>query len=387
MAEVDLAPHGGRPAQLALPARPPHRRLRRHRPALPRLSAARAGGFRMPAEWEPHEATWLAWPHNALGLARQVRAHPLGLREIVRKLAPGERVRILVHVRRATRPGARRMLHAGRRGPGAGRVLPLPHRPRLDARLGPDLRAAATGRRRRSPSPASASTPGPSTPTGSRTTGCRSGRRARCGLPLRPVGAQRPAGGAGGRQHRRERARHAAHHRGVPARPRRPGAQPGLLARATTRRVLRERAGRHATCSGWAAASPATTPTGTSTTSAASWTRARVVLCARERSGRRQLPAAGGEPRAPAGRCGWRTASRPEVVALPMPAPLVFDGRRLPASYANFYIANAAVLVPTFNDPGRPRGAGHPLPSCSPTGRWSASTRSTWSGAWARCTA
>ncbi len=42
--------------------------------------------------------------------------------------------------------------------------------------------------------------------------------------------------------------------------------------------------------------------------------------------------------------------SRPEVVALPMPAPLLFDGRRLPASYANFYIANAAVLVPTFND-------------------------------------
>jgi agmatine deiminase len=34
-----------------------------------------------------------------------------------------------------------------------------------------------------------------------------------------------------------------------------------------------------------------------------------------------------------------------------MPAPLVFDGRRLPASYANFYVANAAVLVPTFNDP------------------------------------
>jgi agmatine deiminase len=43
--------------------------------------------------------------------------------------------------------------------------------------------------------------------------------------------------------------------------------------------------------------------------------------------------------------------SRPEVVDLPMPAPLFFDGRRLPASYANFYIANAAVLVPTFNDP------------------------------------
>ena len=42
--------------------------------------------------------------------------------------------------------------------------------------------------------------------------------------------------------------------------------------------------------------------------------------------------------------------TKPEVVSLPMPAPLVFDGRRLPASHANFYVANAAVLVPTFND-------------------------------------
>jgi agmatine deiminase len=43
--------------------------------------------------------------------------------------------------------------------------------------------------------------------------------------------------------------------------------------------------------------------------------------------------------------------SKPEVIALPMPAPLYFDGERLPASYANFYISNAAVIVPTFNDP------------------------------------
>jgi len=39
------------------------------------------------------------------------------------------------------------------------------------------------------------------------------------------------------------------------------------------------------------------------------------------------------------------------VVTLPMPRPVVFDGERLPASYANFYIANGVVLVPTFNDP------------------------------------
>ncbi len=40
-----------------------------------------------------------------------------------------------------------------------------------------------------------------------------------------------------------------------------------------------------------------------------------------------------------------------QVFELPMPAPIVFAGQRLPASYANFYIANGIVLVPTFNDP------------------------------------
>lgn len=43
--------------------------------------------------------------------------------------------------------------------------------------------------------------------------------------------------------------------------------------------------------------------------------------------------------------------SKLEVVPLPLPSPVFLDGQRLPASYANFYVANAAVLVPTFNDP------------------------------------
>ena len=43
--------------------------------------------------------------------------------------------------------------------------------------------------------------------------------------------------------------------------------------------------------------------------------------------------------------------SRLKVVHLPMPSPQIFKGQRLPASYANFYISNYDVLVPTFNDP------------------------------------
>jgi len=42
--------------------------------------------------------------------------------------------------------------------------------------------------------------------------------------------------------------------------------------------------------------------------------------------------------------------SKLEVIDLPMPLPVIFKGQRLPASYANFYISNYAVLVPTFND-------------------------------------
>ena len=38
------------------------------------------------------------------------------------------------------------------------------------------------------------------------------------------------------------------------------------------------------------------------------------------------------------------------VETLPMPEPVYFDGQRLPASYANFYVANHLVLMPTFND-------------------------------------
>ena len=55
-----------------------------------------------------------------------------------------------------------------------------------------------------------------------------------------------------------------------------------------------------------------------------------------------------------------------KIKFLPMPEPIVFNGQRVPASYANFYIANGVVLVPTFNDP-KDRMALEVLAECFPT--------------------
>jgi agmatine deiminase len=75
-----------------------------------------------------------------------------------------------------------------------------------------------------------------------------------------------------------------------------------------------------------------------------------VVLC-RERNSRDENYRVLEENRERLASARLENGARLEVVELPMPAPLYFRGSRLPASYANFYIANAAVLVPTFNDP------------------------------------
>src|SRR5437762_9808557 len=70
---------------------------------LPDTSKARKGardspaalGYRLPAEWEPHEATWLGWPHNKTDWPGRFAPIPWVYAEIVRRLTPGETVRIL----------------------------------------------------------------------------------------------------------------------------------------------------------------------------------------------------------------------------------------------------------------------------------------------------
>ena len=62
----------------------------------------------MPAEWEPHEATWIAWPHNEDDWPGRFEPIPWVYGEIVRKLSQVERVRILVAERRRRTERAQR---------------------------------------------------------------------------------------------------------------------------------------------------------------------------------------------------------------------------------------------------------------------------------------
>src|SRR5277367_1569135 len=89
------APHRRGAPQLAISARPSRGRLRSHHEAMAGLNPSRLG-FRMPAEWERHEGTWLAWPHERSDWPGKFAPIPWVYADIVRHLARVERVRILV---------------------------------------------------------------------------------------------------------------------------------------------------------------------------------------------------------------------------------------------------------------------------------------------------
>src|SRR5450432_4885946 len=101
------------PPQLAVLPRPQDRRLRGHHQPGDRLKIQipHQLGFRMPAEWEPHEATWIAWPHNREDWPGRFAPIPWVYGEIVRKLSRVERVRILVENAQVERQ-ARRVLRS-----------------------------------------------------------------------------------------------------------------------------------------------------------------------------------------------------------------------------------------------------------------------------------
>jgi agmatine deiminase len=300
----------------------------------------------MPAEWDEHEATWLGWPHKLSDWPGRFAPIPWAYGEIVRKLAPGEIVRIIVPSK----------AHEAR-------VLQV-----LDA-VGADTRRVELFRwptdrgwtRDFGPLFVRRDTPrGPAAIAGFRFNGWakypdwkkdalvkeRAARALK--IPLRPVVWKgRPVVLEGGSIDVNGRGTLLTTEECLLD----PNVQvrnPGFT-REDYEGMMREALG--VTNVLWLGKGIAGDDTHGHVDDLARFVNARTIVLAREknRDDANHRPLEENHERLEGMRL--EDGSRPEVVSLPMPASLVFKGQRLPASYANFYVANAAVLVPTFNDP------------------------------------
>ena len=298
----------------------------------------------MPAEWEPHEATWLGWPHNASDWPGRFPPIPWAYGEIVRKLAPGEQVRIIAN--RADEARARRILK--RVGVPAERIefFRFPTDRGWTRDFGPifvrrehkgDLAIARFRfngwakypdwrKDDRVPERAAKALERPLVEV-----------RAK-GRPVVLEGGSIDVNGRGSLLTTEECLLDPA------IQVRNPG-----LGRAEMEAVFREYLGAPNVM--WLGRGIAGDDTHGHVDDLCRFVGPRTVVLCRERDPRDPNYGPLEENRERLQGMRLEDGSRPEVVDLPMPAPLVFDGGRLPASYANFYIANAAVLVPTFNDP------------------------------------
>jgi len=299
-------------------------------------------GFSMPAEWEPHEATWLAWPHNPTDWPDKLDTIRWVYAEMARKLAPGEIVRMMVRSA-AEEQMARRYLQ--RAGADVSRVEFIRHPtnrswtrdsgPVFVRRNGesaivhfhfnawakyPDWQ-----KDRRVPD------------TAARLLG-KTLFRARCqGREFVLEGGGIDVNGCGTLITTEEC------YLDPQVQVRNPG-----LGREDYEKAFRDYLG--ATNILWLGAGIAGDDTHGHVDDLCRFVNRRTMVMIREDNPAdvNYRPLAENWERVPDFRL--EDGSRPEVIPLPMPAPLFFDGDRLPASYANFYIANAAVLVPTFND-------------------------------------
>jgi agmatine deiminase len=300
----------------------------------------------MPAEWEEHEATWLGWPHNRSDWPGRFAPIPWVYGEIVRKLADGERVRILVPSR-AHEAKARRILE--RVGAASERVEFF--RWPSDRGWTRDFGPICVRRERPKPRVAVARFRfnGWAKYEDHRQDDQVAERAAKAlGLRLRhAVHEGRPVvleGGAidvdgQGTLLTTEECLLDPH-----VQVRNPGFE-----RADYEQVFLENLGARRTI--WLGKGIAGDDTHGHVDDICRFAGPRTIVLCRERDWGDANYRALEENRDRLQGARLADGSKPELVELPMPAPLVFDGRRLPASYANFYVANAAVLVPTFNDP------------------------------------
>lgn len=299
----------------------------------------------MPAEWEPHAATWLGWPHNVTDWPGKMGAVHWVYTELVKKIAVGERVRLVVRDGAQESRVARAIRHAGgnlsqvdfirfatNRGwtRDSGPIFVTRRKPAGRAIVHFHFNAWARYRNwqrdRRMPEIAS--------------------RRFRVPL-VHAMHEGRPVVLEGGGLDVNGRGTLITTEECFLSE-RRQVRNPGL-GRADLDRIFRDYLGARNTI--WLGRGIAGDDTHGHVDDLCRFVNTRTLVLCSEKNKRDPNSRALEENRERLRGARLEDGSRPEVVLLPMPAPVLFKGTRLPASYANFYIANAAVLVPTFNDP------------------------------------
>lgn len=307
-------------------------------------------GYSMPAEWEPHEATWLAWPQNATDWPGKMNAIGWVYGEIVRKIAPGEKVRILVGSK-TVEARARRVLDAaGVFSENVGQVEFF-HWP-TDRGWMRDSGPIFVRRRARGRSETAIVDfhfNGWARYQNWRLDRKVPARAARAlGLPLFDArhnqrmsvleGGGIDVNGRGSLLVTEE----------CYLDPQTQVRNPGL-----GRKEINETLHRYLGVTNvlWLAGGIAGDDTHGHVDDVCRFVNPKTVVlcCCRDSRDVNYRPLIENAERLADMRL--EDGSKIEVVSLPMPAPLFWRRQRLPASYANFYIANAAVFVPTFNDP------------------------------------
>jgi agmatine deiminase len=300
----------------------------------------------MPAEWERHEATWIGWPHNRTDWPGKIVPVHWVYGEIVRKLTPGEIVRILVNSR-SHESQARRILARTGVDPTRVEFFHIPTNRGWTRDFGP-LFVRRAGRRARKAivhfrfnAWAKYS---------DWKLDVRVPERAAEALGLRLFRAQLE-----GRDVVLEGGSIDVNGRGTlitteecllddKTQVRNPG-----LGREEIEKVMRDylRAGNVL----WLGRGIAGDDTHGHVDDLCRFVGPRTCVLCQESNPRDENYRPLEENRERLESMRLEDGAKIEVVRLPMPAPLYLDGQRLPASYANFYISNAGVLVPTFNDP------------------------------------
>jgi agmatine deiminase len=301
----------------------------------------------MPAEWEPHEATWIAWPHNPTDWPDKLDTIRWVYTEIVRKISAGEKVRILVNSRADAKAASR---YLTRSAVDLKRVEFIVHPTNRGWTRDSGPIFVRRGTRRKQETAIvhfhfNAWAKYPDWPKDRRvpeTAAKHLGKQlydARVeGKPFVLEGGGIDVNGLGTLLTTEE----------CYLDPRVQVRNPGLD-RAGFDLAVRQNLG--VTNVFWLVAGPKGDDTHGHIDDICRFVNPTTVVLIQEKNRKDQnyRPLAENWERIQDFRL--EDGSKPEVVALPMPGPLYFDGDRLPASYANFYISNAAVIVPTFNHP------------------------------------